>query len=334
MSGAGKGKAKSKAHVDAKLKDLNKKERQHLRDSEFLCAISFKNTMPPVPSGPYFKKVDLSRSVDKFSEYCMNSLEKGYIWQPHFNQFLGIDIDLVDQDSVLQTKKRKVDFGDLEKKTEQEVRLYLSGVGGSGAGRRDARKEHEANHWWLRDSLYFNNELGQTRERIATTKEIETVDIPDPCDEGAIAASFDDAVEHDKRVEANVEWSVPILPSSTVAEEKLYSLARMSADPEIGAKRMRNTVVTNIRVSKKGNGNSYAVSLLEREGDDEGYEGAFKWVQDFRMDLKNNVEDQFLFVIDDTSAKYSSVGSHFDMAKVDVEEVQPHEATVVLRDNI
>ena len=62
--------------------------------------------------------------------------------------------------------------------------------------------------------------------------------------------------------------------------------------------------------------------------------GAFKWVQDFRMDLKNNVEDQFLFVIDDTSAKYSSVGSHFDMAKVDVEEVQPHEATVVLRDNI
>ena len=75
------------------------------------------------------------------------------------------------------------------------------------------------------------------------------------------------------------------------------------------------------------------VSLLER-GDDEGYEGAFKWVQDFRMDLKNNVEDQFLFVIDDTSAKYSSVGSHFDMAKVDVEEVQPHEATVVLRDNI
>ena len=51
--------------------------------------------------------------------------------------------------------------------------------------------------------------------------------------------------------------------------------------------------------------------------------GAFKWVQDFRMDLKNNVEDQFLFVIDDTSAKYSSVGSHFDMAKVDVEEVQP-----------
>ena len=106
--------------------------------------------------------------------------------------------------------------------------------------------------------LILNNELGQTRERIATTKEIETVDIPDPCDEGAIAASFDDAVEHDKRV-ANVEWSVPILPSSTVAEEKLYSLARMSADPEIGAKRMRNTVVTNIRVSKKGNGNSYGL---------------------------------------------------------------------------
>ena len=30
---------------------------------------------------------------------------------------------------------------------------------------------------------------------------------------------LDDAVEHDKRVEANVEWSVPILPSSTVRKK-------------------------------------------------------------------------------------------------------------------
>ena len=332
MSGAGKGKAKSKSHVNAKLKDLNKKEKQHLPESEFLCAISFKNTLPAVPSGPYFKKVEKSRSVDKFSEYNMSSLEKGYVWQPHFNQLLDIDIDLVDQDAVLQTKKRKTAFGDMEKKTEQEVRLYLSGVGGTGAGRRDARKEHEANHWWLRDTLYFNNELGQTRERIATTKELELVDVPDPCNEGAIAASFGDAIEHDKKLEANVEWSVPILPSTAIAEEKLYSLARLGADPEIGAKRMRNTVVTNIRVSKKGNGSSYAVSMLEKEDEGESEEGAFKWVKDFQMDLKNNVEDQFVFVVDDSSAKYSSVGSHFDMARIDVGEIQPHEATIVLRD--
>ena len=164
MSGGGKGKAKSKAHVDAKLKDLNKKERQHLRDSEFLCAISFKNTMPPVPSGPYFKKVDLSRSVDKFSEYCMNSLKKAISGNLiSINSWALISIWSIRTQSF--KRKRKVDFGDLEKKTEQEVRLYLSGVGGSGAGRRDARKEHEANHWWLRDTLYFNNELGQTRAR-------------------------------------------------------------------------------------------------------------------------------------------------------------------------
>ena len=49
MSGA-KGGKKSKAHVDAKLKDLNKKEKQHLPESEFLGAISFKNTLPAVPS--------------------------------------------------------------------------------------------------------------------------------------------------------------------------------------------------------------------------------------------------------------------------------------------
>ena len=55
--------------------------------------------------------------------------------------------------------------------------------------------------------------------------------------------------------------------------------------------------------------------MLEKEDDDESNEGAYKWVKDFRMDLKNNVEDQFAFVIDGSSAEYSSVGSHFDIAK-------------------
>ena len=177
--------------------------------------------------------------------------------------------------------------------------------------------------------MYFNNELGKTRERIATIKDIEEVDVPDPCDEEAIGASFVDAVEHDKKLEANVEWSVPILPSTAIAEEKLYSLARFSADPEIGAKRMRNSVVTNIRVSQKGTGgNSYAVSMLEKRTMTKAMRGHISG-QDFRMDLKNNVEDQFAFVIDGSSAEYSSVGC-FDMAKIDVSEM--HDATVVLRD--
>ena len=103
----------------------------------------------------------------------------------------------------------------------------------------------------------------EDRERIATIKDIEEVDVPDPCDEEAIGASFVDAVEHDKKLEANVEWSVPILPSTAIAERAL-PLARFSADPEIGAKRMRNSVA-NIRVSQKGTGgNSYAVSMLEK----------------------------------------------------------------------
>ena len=326
--GMSRSKAQSKAHVDAKLKDLNKKEKQHLPESEFLCAISFKNSLPAVPSGPYFKKVDLSRSIDKFSEYSMSSLEKGYIWQPHFNKLVNIDIDLVDQDTVLQSKKLRT-----EHDSEKEVKLYLSGAGGAGAGRSNARKEHQANHWWLRDTLYFNNELSQNRKRIQSQKVIDDVDVSDPCDEEVIAASFENAVEGDKNVEANVEWSVPILPSSAVEEDKLYSLAKFLADPEIGSKRMRSSIITNIRVSQKGNGSSYAVSMLEKgdEAEAEAGDGSFKWVKDYRMDLKNNLEDQYVFVLDGKSAKYSSIGSHFDMAKIGIDEQQPHEATVVLR---
>ena len=96
-----------------------------------------------------FKKVDLSRSVDKFSEYCMNSLEKGYIWATSFQSILGHRYRFGRSGLSPSNEKTKSRFWRFRKEDEQEVRLYLSGVGGSGAGRRDARKEHEANHWWL-----------------------------------------------------------------------------------------------------------------------------------------------------------------------------------------
>ena len=142
MSGAGKGKAKSKAHVDAKLKDLNKKEGNIFVIVILMCHFVQEHNATSAKRA-LFKKVDLSRSVDKFSEYCMNSLEKAISGNLiSINSWASISIWSIRTQSF--KRKRKVDFGDLEK-MEQEVRLYLSGVGGSGVGRRDARKEHEAN---------------------------------------------------------------------------------------------------------------------------------------------------------------------------------------------
>ena len=63
--------SKSKEHVSSKLKEVNGSTRQHLPESEFLCTISFKNTLPAVPSGPFFKQVD-SFHLKKLLKKCHN----------------------------------------------------------------------------------------------------------------------------------------------------------------------------------------------------------------------------------------------------------------------
>lgn len=334
MSSKSKSKSsKSKEFVSSKLKEVNKSMRQHLPESEFLCAISFKNTLPAVPSGPFFKQVDLSRRHEDFAEYHVSSLEKGYVWQPHFDQRVNIDLDLVDQDAVLKAQTIA-----MEHDVEKEVTMYLSGVSGDRTGRSNAKKEHQANHWWLRDTLYFDNKLDRNRKFKKKEKNTAEEDeaLVDPCDEETIKTSFKDAIEGDSKLEANVEWSVPIVPSSSIEMDRLYSLARFEEDPIGGTKKrkMDTSVISNIRIAKKGNGQSYAVSMLEKEneGDSEVTEGFYKWVQDYRMDLKTNVEDQYAITIEDGSASYSMVGSQFNMGKLNVDEAMPYEATIVMRD--
>lgn len=333
MSKSSKSKSsKSKEHVSSKLKEMNGSVQQHLPESEFLCTISFKNTLPAVPSGPFFKQVDLSRRHEDFAEYHVSSLEKGYVWQPHFDQRVNIDLDLVDHDAVLKTQTIAT-----EHDVEKEVTMYLSGVSGDRAGRSNAKKEHQANHWWLRDTLYFDNKLDRNRKFMPKEKNTENDEVlVDPCDEEMIKASFADAIEGDSKLEANVEWSVPILPSSSVEMEKLYSLARFEEDPIAGKKRKMDTsVISNIRLAKKGNGQSYAVSMLEKENEDDDSEvtgGFYKWVQDYRMDLKTNVDDQYAITVDEGSASYSMVGSQFNMGKLNVDEAMPYEAIVVMKE--
>lgn len=325
--------SKSKEHVSSKLKEVNGSTRQHLPESEFLCTISFKNTLPAVPSGPFFKQVDISRRHEDFAEYHMSSLEKGYVWQPHFDQRVNIDLDLVDQDAVL--KAQTIAAGhDVEK----EVTMYLSGVTGDRAGRSNAKKEHQANHWWLRDTLYFDNKLDRNRNRAVPKGRVaDEEDIVDPCAPETIKTTFQDAKEGDAKLEANVEWSLPIIPSISVEQDKLYSLARFEEDPleETKKRKLDTSVISNIRIAKKGNGQSYAVSMLEKENEDDNEMtgGFYEWVKDYRMDLKTNVEDQYAITVDEGFASYSMVGSQFNMGKLNVDEVMPYEANIIIRED-
>ena len=71
----------------------------------------------------------------------------------------------------------------------------------------------------------------------------------------------------------------------------------------------------------------------ENEDDNEMTGGFYKWVKDYRMDLKTNVEDQYAITVDEGFASYSMVGSQFNMGKLNVDEVMPYEATIIIRED-
>ena len=71
------------------------------KDAPFLFSLKFQNTLPNAPSGPFFKKVPLYSVMNPLKEYKVSTLEKSFIWQPNFGLDMGVNLDLVDQESIL-----------------------------------------------------------------------------------------------------------------------------------------------------------------------------------------------------------------------------------------
>lgn len=117
---------------------------------EYLLNLKFRNSLPSAPSGPFLKNVKITHSFDEFPEYCTSTLEKNYIWQPHFGPDLGIKIDLVDQEAILaEDKGAFLDQSDIK---------YLSGNVEKGRGK--TKQIDDSNKpWWLRNTTYMENNL-------------------------------------------------------------------------------------------------------------------------------------------------------------------------------
>jgi len=130
---------------------------QTLPADEFIIKLKFANNLPNAPSGPFLKSIPYvnngsysSLYDNKFPEYRTSTLEKGYTWQPHFGPDLGIQLDLVDQDSILETDHQTVDQSDLK---------YLTGSVDSG--RAKLAQLDQSKPLWLRNTTYMENNLFQ-----------------------------------------------------------------------------------------------------------------------------------------------------------------------------
>jgi hypothetical protein len=114
------------------------------QDSEFLCVPQFQNTLPNAPSGPFLSKFGMMQSFSELNVYHTSSLEKSYVWQPHFGPDVGIKLDLVDQDSILSPD------GNINHLLDHSDLKYLANT-----SERKRFMENSQDLSWLRQTTYL-----------------------------------------------------------------------------------------------------------------------------------------------------------------------------------
>lgn len=210
---------------------------------DFLIALKYQNDIPSAPCGPYLKNVGMYHDFETCVEYRTSTLEKGYVWQPHFGPDLGISLDLVDQDLLLSQDK------EVQKLDQSDIR-YLSSIAEKGRGK--ARQlDQSSKPWWLRNTTYMENNIfnqipkarvdgldaAQRRSKIRNKK--------DPFSKEGIVESFElvrDTVE-DIRRKGKVKRVMEVLPLAPWIDGspidpisflgKKHSLVRFDEDPQL-----------------------------------------------------------------------------------------------------
>ena len=366
-SASSKSKSSSKLGLEGGSSGTSSSSSQHgskhkaLYDTEeFLCSYNFRNTLPAVPSGPFFKKIGMAHTSDELAKYKTSTIEKSHIWHPHFDRDVNIRLDLVDQEAMLQQQ----DYID-PSALATECKYYLSGA--SDRSTMESRKRaHSDKHWWLRETVYSENYILKNRSSTSDAGATQTSAAGagiDPFTVDAIQQSFISVKRKLEELMAKniIESSMPIIPDATFSGD-LFSFITFDENPSVGVDvavnaetsepstvpekkkaRLQSNIITNIRISrtKKGTGNNtFAASMVAPlETDPESvpsgeYQNVYKWAKDYRMVMRNkDWQDHFMLVVDDAkaTATFFPVGVNMDMGRLQIEEVEPHDAIVERR---
>lgn len=296
------------------------------QDSEFLCIPQFQNTLPNAPSGPFLMKFGMMQSFSELNVYHTSSLEKSYVWQPHFGPDVGIRLDLVDQDSILTPDgsiTHLLDHSDLK---------YLANT-----SERKRLMENAQDLSWLRQTTYLpgllhghatiTNIKGEKSGIKKTLLEehskklvgkgsldpfsIEFIDESFDLIDSTVEALIKTKMEKNSKIE--LTFSIPILPDINF-EKSQFSY--VSFDEPVSGQVLHDSqkdiedvsdvadesVIINIRVSKKSgkyNNNSFISSLVKQkdismqseeimEINDDLKSVHYDWLSDYNMQLQKN----------------------------------------------
>jgi hypothetical protein len=331
---------KRKEHAERVLNQTKKaaEEKKRLgQDPNFICIPQFQNNLPRVPTGPFFRTVELPHSFEDFAVYTAgSSLERSYVWQPHTSQDAGLRMDFVDQERVLNQHQKSVTLHPSDKAFISE--------------RKHNERLNDEKLSWLRETIYSNNDLYNNTNKFRGNEDMERGhaaltkkqigDHTNPFSNSFIGLSFDAAttktrasLEKNKKKDGNtsrgsVEWVLPVLPSSDDMWGQILSMVQFetgtldlleegggdaAAQQDRKRRRVRSTIVTNIRVpdddSKKHGevSQSYEVSLTGKEDTSSssssspaaGETQEYAWKRDLKMDIRNkSLADTFILVPD------------------------------------
>lgn len=301
-------------------------QQEQPRQPNFAINLKYRNKLPSAPYGPYFKNVDILTSLKtELPEYRTSTIEKNYVWQPHLGPFVGINIDLVDQDSILVT--------DTNQNLHSEDRKYINYVSNDKVKGKKTF-DQQSKPWWLRNTTYLENnpfnkgsKLSEDdpRTRALELKKKLTNPNLDHYSTEYIDGTFTKVEETVKRLQAQnkdkktLVASHPVMPlleenisninGSDLNRKRLHSLVRFDEDPKVVVNlvstydesapkskkyKIDDSVVTNVREPVKKDGVALAkgvdVTLVAPVMEDETYhqkksEHLYEWVKDYRMEV-------------------------------------------------
>lgn len=219
---------------DGRVKEKTSSSIWNKDGNDFICIPQFHNTIPSAPSGPYLKNLDQQNRYQDFAVYKTSSLEKNYIWQPHFGPDLGLRLDLVDQEAILNP----ISIRNEDAIDASEMRLLKGDAPDRGRGKLRSLEGGEK-PWWLRNTTYLENNLYSSVVQ-TSNNDFKRPRVGEVFVSGieTFISSFDSvevnvkklAREAREKLGTQIEWSIPILPSEDVSN--YFVLARFDEDPD------------------------------------------------------------------------------------------------------
>jgi len=301
---------------------------RHQLDPLYACIPKYQNTLPAAPSGPFFQKVKMNNTFKDYGTYGVSSLEKSYVWQPHLGADVGLGLNLVDPEKILQDPKKVPqlhpdDLAIINATSERKSRVKL---------------DHHPS-WLMKHVPVLKNIMNKVTDVNAAIKRRRAGDVEANKAEFQIKnvvpyieSSFASTKQNIKTLQEaakdgiTIEYISDLLPDFDAWESDKRTLVRYEEDPFDGMDnassfKLNNSIFSNFKGTEfEGEWSCALTAPLKNEDndndddddddddDDSDEVEQFEWVRNFRVKLGDidEIKDTYAFRLPNDNDKISA----------------------------